>query len=239
MIEENQITASNATTPPGFPDPATNPSPSVDSVPVPDDGHKQDSETNTATNGAPRPVGTPPVGDQLVPHPDSGAAGDNQTPEEPRSAASSLRAETARLNGSKSHGPTTEEGKRRTRLNALKHGLRAETLLLETSSDAEKAIFEDLRVRLEEEFVPRTVEKQLLLESMIHAIWQKRRCLHFETKELREDFIFHGPIVDRLLRYGSSADKRLFRALNELKRLQKEDPPQADDPDTAPQGEGE
>jgi hypothetical protein len=167
------------------------------------------------------------------------APADNQTPEESRPVTSFLRAETARLNGSKSHGPTTESGKSRSRLNALKHGLRAETLLLETSSEAEKAALEELLTRFEEEFPVRTLEEQLLLESMVHAIWQKRRCLQFETKELRQEFIFHGPVPDRLLRYATSADKRMFRVLNELRRLQKEDPPQADDSDTTPQAEGE
>ena len=238
MLEETHImTASNTTTPPGSPDPANKPSPSVESVA--DGGQKQVPETNAPTDGAPSPAGTPQAGDQLVPPPDSEATCDNQTPEESQSVTSSLRAETARRNGSKSHGPTTEEGKSRTRLNALKHGLRAETLLLETSSEAEKAVFEDLRTRVEEEFAPRTLEEQLLIESIVHAIWQKRRCLHFETKELREGFIFHGPVMDRILRYATSADKRLFRVLNELKRLQKENPPQADDPDTAPQAVGE
>ncbi|MBZ5689101.1 MAG: hypothetical protein LAP86_29185 [Acidobacteriia bacterium] len=240
MLEETQImTASNTTNQPGSPDQASNPSPSVDSAAVAEGGRKQDPETNAATNRTPCPAETPQAGDQLVPPPDSEAAGDGQTPEEPQSAAASLRAETARRNGCKSHGPTTEEGKSRSRLNALKHGLRSETILLETSSEAEKAVFEDLRTRVEEEFAPRTFEEKLLLESLVHAIWQKRRCLHFETKELRTDFIFHGPVMDRILRYATSADKRLFRALNELKRLQKEDPPQPDDPDIAPQAEGE
>jgi hypothetical protein len=117
--------------------------------------------------------------------------------------------------------------------------LRAETLFLETSSEAENAVFEDLCTWLEQEFGPRTLEEQLLFESLIHAIWQKRRCLQFETKELRQEFIFNGPVVDRILRYAASADKRLFRALNELKRRRAEDPPQRDDRDSAAQVEGD
>lgn len=240
MCDDNEIDTTTGTIPPpGSADPGGNPLTSTDSVTVRDSGQQQDPEANTAMNSAPGPTGAPQNGDQIVPHPGSEEEGRDPDPELPRSGTSSLRAETARRNGSKSHGPTTEEGKSRTRLNALKHGLRTETLLLETSSEAEKAIFEALRTRLEEEFAPRTLEEQLLMENMVHAIWQKRRCLHFETKELREDFIFHGPVMDRILRYATSADKRLFRALSELQRLQNEDPPQADDPDIAPQAEGE
>ena len=238
MCDDNEIdTTTGITLPPGSADPGVNPLTSTDSVAVRDCGQKQDPEAYTTMNDAPCPAGIPQASDQLVSPPDSKAAGDGQTPDETRSAAASLRAETARRNGRKSLGPTTEEGKSRSRLNALKHGLRAETLLLETSSEAEKAVFEDLRARVEEEFAPRTLEEQLLLESMVHTIWQKRRCLQFETKELSQDFIFHGPVPDRLLRYATSADKRMFRVLNELKRLQKEDPPQTEDDDITPQAE--
>lgn len=36
----------------------------------------------------------------------------------------------SRRNGSRSHGPTTSEGKAAVRINALKHGLAAETVIL-------------------------------------------------------------------------------------------------------------
>jgi hypothetical protein len=244
MCDDKEIDTTTATTPsPWSADPGANLLTSTDSDTVRDCGQKQDPEANpeanTAMNNGPGPAGAPQNGDQIGAHPGSKEGGHNQDPELLASGTSSLRSETARRDGSKSHGPTTEGGKGRSRMNALKHGLRAETLLLETSSEGEKAVFDDLWARLEEEFAPRTFEQHLLVGSMVHAIWQKRRCLFFETKELREDFIFHGPITDRLLRYATSADKRLFRALHELKRLRKEDPPQADDPDTAPPAEEE
>ena len=45
------------------------------------------------------------------------------------------RAEASRINGSKSHGPKTEEGRRAVSLNAVKHGLTAETVVLPTESE--------------------------------------------------------------------------------------------------------
>jgi hypothetical protein len=100
--------------------------------------------------------------------------------------------------------------------------LRAETLLLEAEDQQENTALQALREVLEQQFLPRTVEQQLLLETAVHALWQKRRGLQFEAQELREEMVFHGPVMDRILRYGIAADKRFFRSLAELKRLQEE-----------------
>ncbi|HUC30047.1 MAG TPA: hypothetical protein VMR80_10705 [Candidatus Acidoferrum sp.] len=238
MFHENEInTATNTTTPLETTDPGAKPSPSADSVAAGDCDPKPDTQPDTPFDSTPSPTGTPQDADQLPRPPYSEIAGPNQDPAS--SGTSPLRAETARHNGSKSHGPATEEGKKRSRMNALKHGLRSETLLLETSSDEENAAFRALRTRLEEQFPPRTLEEQLLLESMVHALWQKKRCLQFETNELRASFIFHGPVMDRILRYATSADKRLFRALSELKHLQNEDASQTSEDDTADNAEGD
>jgi hypothetical protein len=146
---------------------------------------------------------------------------------------SNHRAETSRRNGSKSRGPKTTEGKNRSRLNALKHGLRAEALFLEIGSEEENAAFCSLRDRLEEQFPASTVEEQLLLESVVLALWQKKRGLQFEARELRQELVFHGPVMDRILRYGTAADNRLFRALAQLKRLREENPSALTDDDVA------
>jgi hypothetical protein len=131
----------------------------------------------------------------------------------------SRRSEASRQNGRKSVGPKTEAGKKRSRRNAVKHGLRA-TLLLEAGNQEENTALGALRATLEQQFSPRTVEEQLLLESVVHALWQKQRGLQFEARELRHDLVFHGPVMDRILRYATAADKRFFRSLAELKRLQ-------------------
>jgi len=147
-------------------------------------------------------------------------------------SATALRAETARRNGGKSLGPVTEEGKNRSRMNALKHGLRAETLLLQSNNDEDNAALQALRERVASEFPDQTLVAELLRENLVHSLWQKVRCFEFETRELSQDLIFHGPVTDRLLRYGNAADKRLFRCLEGLKRLQEESIPASQEEST-------
>jgi hypothetical protein len=72
----------------------------------------------------------------------------------PRAAVpiSSVRAEASRLNGAKSRGPKTPEGKARSAQNALKHGIRAQKYLVLPEEDA--AEFADLEDAMIEELAP-------------------------------------------------------------------------------------
>ncbi|MGA2458226.1 MAG: hypothetical protein ABSF85_11705 [Terriglobales bacterium] len=184
----------------------------------PDVGEKQKSTDMTAV--ADEADGN---GQELQRHMQSPQAPAQELPTPQANDASALRAETSRQNGRKSRGPQTRDGKNRSRRSALKHGLRAETLLLEAGNQEENNALQALRARLEQQFLPSTVEQQLFLETAVHALWQKQRGLQFEARELRQDLVFHGPVMDRILRYGTAADKRFFRSLAELKRLQEED----------------
>src|SRR6185312_3730451 len=55
----------------------------------------------------------------------------------PPMATAAERAEISRRNGSRSKGPTSPEGKRRSSLNALKHGMTAQTTVLPGESPEE------------------------------------------------------------------------------------------------------
>jgi len=86
--------------------------------------------------------------------------------------------EANRRNASKSTGPTTEEGKRRSRCNAVRHGLTAETVIgaLEDAEDYkafEAAIIADYDAQS-------AVERELVLR-LASLLWRLRRATIMET----------------------------------------------------------
>ena len=86
--------------------------------------------------------------------------------------------EANRRNALKSTGPTTPEGKRRSRCNALRHGLTAETVIaaLENSGDYEAfeaAVISDYDAES-------AVERELVLR-LASVLWRLRRASSIET----------------------------------------------------------
>src|SRR5208282_3913344 len=87
-----------------------------------------------------------------------------------------------RLNALKSTGPRTEDGKRISRRNALRHGLTAETVIegLEDSEDYrgfEAAIIADYDAQT-------AVESELVLR-LASLLWRLRRIISIETDLLQ------------------------------------------------------
>ena len=90
--------------------------------------------------------------------------------------------EANRRNALRSTGPKTEEGKRQSRRNALRHGLTAETVIdgLEDSEDYrafEAAVIADYDART-------AVERELVLR-LASLLWRLRRIISIETDLLR------------------------------------------------------
>ena len=96
--------------------------------------------------------------------------------------------EANRRNAFKSTGPTTPEGKRRSRCNALRHGLTAETVIavLEDSEDYEAfeaAVIADYDAES-------AVERELVLR-LASVLWRLRRATGIETALF--DSVTEGP----------------------------------------------
>src|SRR5262252_2295738 len=83
-----------------------------------------------------------------------------------------------RLNAQKSTGPKTPEGRAAVRLNGVKHGLTAETLVLKGESQAD---YTNLLDSLEAEHQPATPTEEALVVQLAMAAWRLRRLYHQEA----------------------------------------------------------
>ncbi len=101
---------------------------------------------------------------------------------------SDKQADANRRNALKSTGPKTPEGKNAVRLNALKHGLLSQELLL---PEEDEAALMGLAERLMADLQPEGALETLLVEDIIVAHWRLRRFRRVETdmfaRQLYED----------------------------------------------------
>jgi len=94
--------------------------------------------------------------------------------------------EASRINGAKSHGPATEEGKLASSRNAVTHGL-ASAATSNTDialANEGQACFDDLLHDLENEFQPQTAFERSLIEAMAVARYRQWRIWAIEKASL-------------------------------------------------------
>jgi hypothetical protein len=160
--------------------------------------------------------------------------------------SSALKSETARINGAKSHGPVTPEGKARSSANSRRHGLASASILVDGESAED---FQLLRADFINQFHPQTAVETDLVDVMAIARWRLRRLLAIEAhlfdleimhrddqiksrsklkvmeQEDRLAFVFQklsdqGNSLTLLLRYEGSLNRSYDRALKQLLLLQ-------------------
>jgi hypothetical protein len=120
---------------------------------------------------------------------------------------SDKRAQANRLNAQKSTGPRTPEGKQAVRLNALKHGLSARTIVLPGEDASE---FQQLCDDLEARWQPQDRTELYFVEKMAIAQWQQARGYRREVW-----------IVSHPEKYTSFREKELFRLVDLRQRLER------------------
>jgi hypothetical protein len=157
----------------------------------------------------------------------------------PPKPVSAAKLEANRRNWKQSTGPKTERGKRHSRRNALKHGLRAETTILEGE---ELARFEELRRELSHDREPVGAAEEFLVHDIASCLWRLERALRCEQgtavtelatrvsapelpeqqlEALKAQFrIPFGDSLDRILRYETTFHRRVLSNLATLERLQ-------------------
>ena len=100
-----------------------------------------------------------------------------------------------RANAMRSTGPKTAAGKALSRMNANKHGLTAETIII---GDEDPRAFDMLRAELEEEYNPRPGIERELVERIAVLMWRMRRIPIFEAA------------VIEMRREGVASEKRRY-----------------------------
>jgi hypothetical protein len=159
---------------------------------------------------------------------------------------SQARRDAARANGAKSQGPVTAEGKAKSALNAVTHGLTASAIVLTTESKEKYAAL--LAAYLEKCDPDGPIETDLV-EEIVAAKWQQRRVaamiaalldveMDCMDKEIREQFEHidntvrtalafknqakDSPTLALLKRYAARHAREYHRALKHLREIQSE-----------------
>jgi len=147
------------------------------------------------------------------------------------------RARANRENAKKSTGPRTPEGKTKSSMNALKHGLLANSVVVPDCPDLEsQEHFNELLESLSDEYNPVGVIEQLLVETIAVSYWRLRRALRMEAAEIankantHQKYFSDDPIglhslpgintTHMILRYETIIERRLNRATTRLEHLQ-------------------
>src|SRR5260221_6637233 len=101
------------------------------------------------------------------------------------------QAESPRINGAKSDGPKSAEGKKKSSRNSLRHGCTASHTIILACEDPED--FERMVEKYDTMYKPVTLEEQDLVAEMISARWRIRRATGIETNLIDCEMVTEEP----------------------------------------------
>src|SRR6266571_4934359 len=159
-----------------------------------------------------------------------------------------------RLNAQKSTGPSTPEGRAAVRLNSIKYGLYAETLIL---PGEDPAAFEALLDRLDAEHRPATPTEEGFVSQIAMATWRRARIQRMEAayyKNKHKEYIANddryrglddtgrlaliaardaaaNKLLDSFSRQEARQDRAIRSAVHELRRCRADRPAVIDSDD--------
>jgi hypothetical protein len=110
-------------------------------------------------------------------------------------AISKAKLEANRRNGRKSCGPVTEAGKNRSKLNAVKHGMRAATLVL---LDEDPQALEGRKAAWAASLLPRGAAEQRIVDDAVEHSWLRDRARRAQVARLATNIVNAG--VDEAIR---------------------------------------
>jgi hypothetical protein len=126
-----------------------------------------------------------------------------------------------RANAQRSTGPRTEEGKAKIRQNALRHGLCSAVPLMSDETNEE---VQELLDALREEFLPVGPNEEILVYKMAEHFFYGKRAAYLLSEQLdsNDGGDDNAREIGLMMRYHTASDRGYYRALNELRKVQKE-----------------
>jgi len=100
-----------------------------------------------------------------------------------------------RQNAQKSTGPKSEEGKRISSRNAIKHGLYSRDIIIDSPAlkeDPEE--YQSLLQSLIDEFLPVGEMEECLVTKMANCLWRGRRAIRAETAQIQRQMLYNTPV---------------------------------------------
>lgn len=141
----------------------------------------------------------------------------------------------ANRENSKKGGVKTDGGKAVSRYNAMKHGLLSKEVLLDDENEADLV---SLGKKLRSELDPETEFELVLVDRITANVWRLRRVMKIEREMIDDDrrdsfggtkktlgsalsYDFaNNDTYGKLIRYETSIERGIYKALHELQRLQ-------------------
>jgi hypothetical protein len=160
----------------------------------------------------------------------------NMLEKESATMATAKQIAANRGNARRSTGPRTPEGRKASAMNALKHGMTSQTVLL---PDEDPREFEHFASGMRLYWSPFGAQEDVLVERIIHLAWRLVRLGKIEAGILTvgycrvdagaqsenivaavfAEYTAKG-ILEKLCRYESSKERSLSRTIHDLERLQ-------------------
>ena len=114
------------------------------------------------------------------------------------------RIESSRANGAKSSGPATPEGRQAVTLNAVKHGLTAQTVILKNESSEE---YQAALQRYIDHFRPQGLPEEHLVHQLAAAAWRLARYASVESGLLNDKMDTQAKWVNRERRDATDSQR--------------------------------
>jgi hypothetical protein len=126
-----------------------------------------------------------------------------------------------RTNAQKSTGPRTDEGKLRASQNALRHGLCAGAPLMNDEKDEE---VQELLTALREEHQPAGPTEEILVYKIAEHFFYGIRAAYLLSEQLdsNDGGDDNAREIGLMMRYHAASDRGYYRALTELRKIQKD-----------------